>query len=76
MNTISLTLALMLNLSCSAPASTPIGRRVDLGIEGATLFVPDGYRPSSGGAIDVVMHLHGASPWSSRPWSTPGGRPC
>jgi hypothetical protein len=33
------------------------GRRVDLG--GATLFVPEGYRPD-GGVVHVVLHLHGA----------------
>jgi hypothetical protein len=40
--------------------STPIGRRIEL-IEGATLFVPKGYRPSETGVMNVVMHLHGAS---------------
>lgn len=36
----------------------PAGRRIDLGDE-ATLFVPEGYRPRDG-AVDVVLHLHGA----------------
>jgi hypothetical protein len=35
----------------------PAGTRVDLG-GGATLFVPDGFKPISG-AIDVLLHLHG-----------------
>ena len=40
--------------------ATPPGHRVDLGIEGAALFVPEGYRPGPCGAVDVVLHLHGA----------------
>jgi hypothetical protein len=40
--------------------ATPLGRRVPLA-EGATLFVPDSYRPAAGGVVDVVLHLHGAA---------------
>jgi hypothetical protein len=40
--------------------TTPPGHRVELGIEGATLFVPEGFRPGPGGVVDVVLHLHGA----------------
>ena len=54
-------LAAALVLLASAPESSPTGHRVDLkGIEGAALFVPQGYRPAAGGAVDVVLHLHGA----------------
>jgi hypothetical protein len=42
-----------------AIAEGPAGRRVDLGGE-ATLFIPEGFRPRDG-AVDVVLHLHGAS---------------
>jgi hypothetical protein len=37
------------------------GRRVGLNIEGATLFIPEGFRPAAGGVVDVVLHLHGAT---------------
>src|SRR5947209_6261433 len=40
--------------------TTPIGRRVALG-EGATLFVPEGFRAREGGVVDVVLHLHGVA---------------
>jgi hypothetical protein len=53
--TLAMTLALL------APPEPPPGRRVDLGIEGATLFLPDGFRPAPGGDVDVVVHLHGAT---------------
>ena len=39
----------------------PAGRRAGLEIEGATLFVPEGYKPGPGGVVDVVLHLHGAT---------------
>ncbi len=38
----------------------PAGKRVELGVEGAKLFVPEGYQPGAGGAVDVLLHLHGA----------------
>lgn len=39
------------------------GHRVELmGIEGAALFVPEGYRPAASGVVDVILHLHGARP--------------
>jgi len=58
----TLWLAIGLVLISSDPAgSSPPGHRVDLGIEGASLFVPEGYRPASGGVVDVVLHLHGAT---------------
>ncbi|MFI5456301.1 MAG: hypothetical protein ACHRXM_12710 [Isosphaerales bacterium] len=34
-------------------------RRIDLG--GATLVLPDGYRPRAGRA-DIILHMHGAAP--------------
>lgn len=49
---------LTLLLLTQAPAPPPAGLRVDLGGE-ATLFVPEGYKPA-GGAVDVLLHLHGA----------------
>ena len=39
-------------------ADPPAGTRVDLG-GGATLFVPDGFKPAPGTAVDVLLHLHG-----------------
>ncbi|WP_435011111.1 hypothetical protein P12x_002409 [Tundrisphaera lichenicola] len=50
--------ALTLLAQAKDAPSTP-GQRIDLGGE-ATLFVPEGYRPSNG-EVDVVLHLHGAS---------------
>lgn len=51
----------LLNQPASDPA--PPGHRVALaGIEGAAMFVPEGYRPAAGGDVDVVLHLHGARP--------------
>lgn len=59
MTPLSLALALILPFAGSEP--TPPGHRVDLaGIEGAALFVPEGYQPGAGGVVDVVLHLHGA----------------
>ena len=59
MTTFRLAVALVLLASASEPM--PPGRRFDLkGIEGAALFVPQGYRPAAGGVVDVVLHLHGA----------------
>jgi hypothetical protein len=55
-----LDLVLILSLPAQAAETTPLGRRVSLGIEGATLFVPEGYKPTSG-VVDVVLHLHGAT---------------
>jgi hypothetical protein len=52
-------LALVLFLQAPSPVPPPPGLRVDLGGE-ATLFVPEGYRPSEG-KVNVVLHLHGAS---------------
>jgi rhamnogalacturonan endolyase len=60
MSAICLTLGLMINLAGLAP-EPPAGRRADLGIEGATLFVPEGFKPGPGGVVDVVLHLHGAT---------------
>jgi hypothetical protein len=60
MGTFCLTLAFAVNLAGTAPEPVPGGRRVELGIEGATLFVPDGYRPSPSGSVDVILHMHGA----------------
>jgi hypothetical protein len=39
----------------------PAGRRAALGIEGASLFVPEGFVPAAGGKVDVLLHLHGAA---------------
>ena len=36
----------------------PPGLRFDLG-GGATLFIPEGYKPGPGDAVNVVFHLHG-----------------
>jgi rhamnogalacturonan endolyase len=60
MNAICMTLGLMINLVGYAP-EPPAGRRAGLEIEGATLFVPESYRPGPGGVVDVVLHLHGAT---------------
>jgi rhamnogalacturonan endolyase len=57
------TLWLAIGLVLSPPdpaASSPPGHRVALGVEGASLFVPEGYRPAAGGVVDVVLHLHGS----------------
>jgi hypothetical protein len=57
-----LTLAILLTFTGSATALEPVpGRRADLGIEGASLFVPEGYKPAPDAAVDVVLHLHGAT---------------
>src|SRR4051812_40032757 len=61
MTTLWLAIGVILNLPGLGPASTPPGRRSGLGVEGATLFVPDGYRPAADGVVDVVLHLHGAN---------------
>jgi hypothetical protein len=54
-------LAAVLVLPGPAAEPNPPGHRVDLaGIEGAALFVPEGYCPAAGGVVDVVLHLHGA----------------
>lgn len=50
----SVILAVLLALN-AAP-----GRRADLGVEGARLYVPDGYIPVPDGAVNVLLHLHGA----------------
>jgi hypothetical protein len=49
-------LLLALTLAQAAPA----GQRIELDA-GATVFVPDGYKPADGGVVDVVLHLHGAA---------------
>jgi hypothetical protein len=61
-----MTLPMLLSAALLGPSAaaddveaTPLGRRVPL-VEGATLFVPEGYRPAAGGVVDVVFHLHGA----------------
>jgi hypothetical protein len=63
MPVVNLLVALGLMLLRSGPSdpATPVGRRVPLGVEGAALFIPDGYRPAADGAVDVIMHLHGAA---------------
>jgi hypothetical protein len=50
----------LLTLALLAPEPGPAapGRRVDLGE--AVVFVPEGYRPDEG-AVNVVLHLHGAA---------------
>lgn len=53
------TTALVLTPASAATAPTPPGRRAVLDVEGATLFVPEGYRPGPDGSVDVVLHLHG-----------------
>ena len=50
--------ALALLAQAKPSEDAPSGRRIDLAGE-ATLFVPEGYRPRDG-AVDVVLHLHGA----------------
>jgi hypothetical protein len=55
-----LTLAMVRNLSGPAAEPAP-GRRADLGTEGASLFVPEGFKPGPGGVVDVMLHLHGAT---------------
>lgn len=40
-----------------APTMAPAARRIDL--DGATLILPEGYRPARG-VVDLVVHLHGA----------------
>src|SRR5579883_2295147 len=56
-----LLVGLILALPGPGVESTPPGHRVGLGVDGASLFVPDGYRPGAGGAVDVLLHLHGAA---------------
>jgi hypothetical protein len=60
MNASCMTLALLMASTGVAPEPAP-GHRAALGIEGASLFVPEGCKPGSGGVVDVVLHLHGAS---------------
>lgn len=60
MNASCLTLSLLMASTGVAPEPAP-GHRAALGIEGASLFVPEGCKPGSGGVIDVVLHLHGAT---------------
>lgn len=55
--------ALLLPLLLNSPATgpePPAGRRAALGIDGAALFVPDGFAPGPGGRVDLLLHLHGA----------------
>ncbi|HEY2154799.1 MAG TPA: hypothetical protein VGH33_04170, partial [Isosphaeraceae bacterium] len=52
-------LALVLIAQVATPAAGPPGRHIDLGGE-ATLFIPEGYRPS-GPIVNIVLHLHGAA---------------
>ena len=61
MTSLCLSLGLILALPAQRPESAPPGHRAGLGVEGATLFVPEGYRPAAGGVVDVVLHLHGAT---------------
>jgi hypothetical protein len=49
--------AAMLVMMFALGADPPAGERIDLGE--ARLFVPAGYRPE-GGAVNLVIHLHGA----------------
>ena len=59
MNPAPLLLTGLALLAQAKPAEdAPAGRRFELKGE-ATLFVPEGYRPRDG-AVDVVLHLHGA----------------
>lgn len=52
------TLTCLIAFGAPEPGADAPGQRVDLG--GATLFVPEGYRPE-GGRVDLVLHLHGAT---------------
>ena len=61
MTTVCMALGAILVLQGQAPEPATPGRRIGLGIDGATLFIPEGYQPGAGGAIDLVLHLHGAS---------------
>ena len=62
MNAAFSTLALLLTINGSATAPEPVpGQRAVLDIEGASLFVPEGYKPGPGGVVNVVLHLHGAT---------------
>src|SRR6516225_3234241 len=56
-----LAMGLIVTLPGPGAESTPPGHRVGLGVEGASLFVPDGYRPEAEDVVDVVLHLHGAA---------------
>ena len=60
MNASCLTLALLMASTGVAPEPVP-GHRAALGIEGASLFVPEGCKPGPGGVVNVVLHLHGAT---------------
>jgi hypothetical protein len=53
----ALVLLPLIVLQAPPTAPEPPGRRIDL--DGATLFLPQGYTPE-GGRVDVVLHLHGA----------------
>jgi hypothetical protein len=55
----SILLVTLILAQSPAPMPAPPGQRIDLGGE-ATLFIPEGYRPS-GGKVNIVLHLHGAS---------------
>lgn len=54
---IPIVLSLVLSLLPWQSPDPPPGRRIDL--DGATLFIPEAYRPRDG-RVDVVFHLHGA----------------
>jgi hypothetical protein len=56
----TMTTPLLLAALTLSPAADPppAGSRIDLG--GATMFVPEGYKPKDG-VVDVVLHLHGAA---------------
>lgn len=56
---LGLLLPFLLNSPVAGP-EPPAGRRVALGIDGAALFVPEGFAPGPGGRVDVLLHLHGA----------------
>ena len=57
----NLILALSLAAALAAPpAASPPGRRAALHVEGAAVFVPEGFRPAADGRLDLVVHLHGA----------------
>jgi hypothetical protein len=60
MTILYMAVGVMFVLPCQAPERVTPGRRFGLGVEGATLFIPEGYRPRAGGVVDVVLHLHGA----------------
>jgi hypothetical protein len=55
---IALLLLLMVAPTTSVPDEpTELGQRIEM--EGATLFIPKGYRPQ-GEVVNVVLHLHGS----------------